>query len=72
MEAVRLSIVIESQSNFLIENVYQNSSKTYQVNRFWDVVVVLAHDFIVVWTPLSNVFVLFFKILQLINQGFRG
>ena len=38
--------------NRLVENVNQNASRTYQVNRFLEVVVVFGHAIIVVWTPL--------------------
>ena len=47
----------------MIENVNQNASRTYQVNRFFEVVVVFEHAIIVVWTALPLTFLLSFKIV---------
>ena len=45
----------------MIENVNQNASRTYQVNRFLEVVVVFVHAIIVVWTPLPLKFCVIFQ-----------
>ena len=44
-----------------LENVNQNASRTYQVNTFFEVVVVFVHAIIVVWTALPLTFCVIFQ-----------
>ena len=48
------------------------ASKTYQVIRFLEVVVVLVHAIIVVWIFFYRHFVLSFKMFLLVNQDLSG
>ena len=56
-----VSIIIETLSDFMIEHVNQNASRTYKVNRFFEVVVVFVHAIIVVWTALPLTFCVIFQ-----------
>ena len=45
----------------MIDNVNQNASRTYQENRFFEVVVVFVHAIIVVWAALPLTFCVIFQ-----------
>ena len=45
----------------MIYNVNQNASRTYQVNRSFEVVVVFVHAIIVVWAALPLTFCVIFQ-----------
>ena len=61
LRELSVSIIIETLSNFMIENVNQNASRTYQVTRFFGVVVVFIHAIIVVWTAIPLTFCVIFQ-----------
>ena len=52
----------------MIDNVNQNASRTYQVDRFFEVVVVFVHAIIVVWAALPLTFCVIFQNVITVNS----
>ena len=55
----------------MIDNVNQNASRTFQVNRFFEVVVVFVHAIIVVWAALPLTFCVIFQNVIIHNPRFK-